>query len=114
MVVTNARRVRRALCKRFAFFVQGAERGATRRATQFRFTEIVSGEKSARIENISLYQKRKMWHMIVIPSRPEGRSRSPRTRDGERWTWKRLSERRHARRSLLAKTGAAYGKDVWS
>ena len=66
----------------------------TRRANHFRFTEIVSSEKSTRIENNSLYQNFEMWHKIAIPSRPEGRSRSPRTRDGLRWTWKRLSERR--------------------
>ena len=47
-----------------------------RRANHFRFTEIASSQKSVRIENISLYQKCKAWHMIVIPSRPEGRSRS--------------------------------------
>ena len=79
---------------------------AARRANHFRFTEIVSSEKSARIENNSLYPKYEVWHMIVIPSRPEGRSRSSRTRGGERWTWKRL------RRTAWKRTAKTCGPDA--
>ena len=53
----------------------------------------MSSKKSAQTENNSLYQKFDLGYISRIPSRPEGRSRSPRTRDGERWTWKRLGER---------------------
>jgi len=63
----------------------------------------VSSEKLLKIENNSLFQKLKVWHMIVIPSRPEGRSRSPRTRDGERWTWRCL--RRKARKRTAKTCG---------
>ena len=42
-------------------------------ATHFRFAEIVSSEKSAWIENISLYQNSDLGYIVGIPSRPEGR-----------------------------------------
>ena len=74
----------------------------------FGFTESMSREIMLKIENNSLFQKQEQGYIDCIPSRPEGRSRSPRTRDGERWTWKRLGDGRGSvrqRRVVLTSHG---------
>src|SRR4051794_34681372 len=78
--------------------------GPVRRAIQFWFTEIVSSEKSSGTENNSLYQNREQSYISCIPSRPEGRSRSSRTRGGAAMDAE----------VPLTKGTEAYGKDVWS
>ena len=57
------------------------KRPLTRRANhEFRFTEAMS---SPEVKNISLFQNNELGYIHAIPSRPEGRSRSSRTWDGD-------------------------------
>jgi hypothetical protein len=87
----------------------------TRRATHFRFTEIVSSPKFTKIENISLFQKCEMVYIHVHPVPARGAYHDRHERGaGSGGRGGAEDERRHARRSLLAKTGAAYGEVVWS
>ena len=69
---------------------------------------------SLEIKNISLFQNRKLGYIYRHPVLLRGALANVTTLGGSRWTLMCLDERHHARRSLLAETGEAYGKDVWS
>ena len=77
-----------------------------RRANHFRFTEIVSSQKSDEIKNISLFQKCEIVAYIVIPSRPEGRRDRHERGAGSGGRGRRLDERRWKR------TAKTCGPDV--
>ncbi len=74
----QARKLARLAANRVS--ITGGRDKTTRRANHFRFSEIVS---SPAIKNISLYQKSRLGLYPLIPSRPEGRSRSSRTWGGD-------------------------------
>src|SRR4029079_19726416 len=64
------------------------------RANHFRISEIVSSPK---IKNISLYPNSKSGYVTSIPYRPEGRSRSSRTWDGDAMDAKAATDERGRR-----------------
>jgi hypothetical protein len=72
-------------------FVLWIDCGLDRANHRFRFSEPVS---SLEIKNISLLQKWKPGYITAIPSRPEGRSRSSRTWDGDAMDAKAATDER--------------------